>query len=245
MKAMIFAAGLGTRLRPLTDQIPKALVPVNGMPLLEIQIRKLKSIGINEIIVNVHHMAGEIKKFLKSKDHFGIRIEVSDESDQLLDTGGGIANASWFFKADENFLVHNVDILTNINLGSLVQKHKDTGALATLAVRLRKSSRYLLFDSKNRLTGWKNEKTGELIRCGTATIEKTLAFSGIHVINARIFNLMQNAGKFSIIKTYLSLAPANLIYGLEDSGSYWFDVETLKKLAEAEAFIRQKNIEIV
>src|ERR1035437_430043 len=158
MKAMIFAAGLGTRLKPITDNLPKALVPITGKPLLEHTILKLKSAGFDEIIVNIHHFPDQIIDFLKVNNNFGIRIEVSDERDQLLDTGGGIRKAKQFFDNGEPFLVHNVDILSNVDLAELYNQHLRTNSLATLVVSQRDTFRYLLFDNNLRLNGWINEK---------------------------------------------------------------------------------------
>ena len=153
MKAMIFAAGLGTRLKPITDSIPKAMVPINGKPLLQLVLEKLKVAGFNEIIVNVHHFPELIIDFLKQNSNFGIRIEISDERDVLLDTGGAIRKAAWFFDDGKPFLVHNVDILSNLNLGDLYHQHLTTNPLATLVVSERDTFRYLLFNGDNRLCG--------------------------------------------------------------------------------------------
>src|SRR5664280_1226211 len=161
MKAMIFAAGLGTRLKPVTDNLPKALVPIAGKPLLEHVILKLKSAGFDEIIVNIHHFPDQIIDFLKANNNFSIRIEVSDERNLLLDTGGGIRRAAWFFDDEKPFLVHNVDILSNVDLKELYQQHLRSNSLATLVVSKRDTFRYLLFNDDNRLCGWINEKTGE------------------------------------------------------------------------------------
>ena len=155
MKAMIFAAGLGTRLKPLTDHMPKALVPVAGKPMLEHVIEKLKASGFNEIVINVHHFGNQIIDFLKEKDNFGIQIWISDETEELLDTGGGIKKAAHFF--DEPFLVHNADILSNVNLKDLYEFHQASKNDATLLVSPRKTVRYLLFNEENRLCGWVNK----------------------------------------------------------------------------------------
>ncbi|MDR1699547.1 MAG: NTP transferase domain-containing protein, partial [Prevotellaceae bacterium] len=185
MKAMIFAAGLGTRLKPLTDNKPKALVEIAGKPLLEHVINKLTAAGFNEIIINVHHFADQIIDFVKQKNNFGVRLEISDERQMLLDTGGGVQKAAWFFDDGKPFLLHNVDILSDINLQTLYANHLETGAEATLAVNSRVTSRYLFFDRTMRMRGWTNETTGEIKPPGTE-IDKTwekLAFSGIHVIS--------------------------------------------------------------
>lgn len=225
MKAMIFAAGLGTRLEPLTNNKPKALVEVNGMTLLEIIIKRLKSFGFDEIIINVHHFANQIIHFLNHNDNFNTRIEVSDESAQLLDTGGGLKKASWFFDDNKPFLVHNVDVLSDINLDDLYKTHLSTKALATLAVRNRKTSRYLVFDSSDNLCGWKNITTGEKITSRQPDGETALlAFSGIHIINPRLFTRITQEGKFSIIHTYLQLADQYPIKAYQHDNTKWIDV---------------------
>src|SRR5690606_32019928 len=154
MKAMIFAAGMGTRLKPLTDTIPKALVPVGGKPLLQHIIEKLKRFGFNEIIINIHHFGQQIIDFVQENNSFDIRIEFSDEREQLLDTGGGIKKAAWFFDDNKPFLVHNVDILSNIDLQELYHFHLKNNTIATLLCSIRQTSRYLLFDTDNHLRGW-------------------------------------------------------------------------------------------
>ena len=207
MKALIFAAGLGTRLKPLTDQLPKALVPVNGKPLLEHIILKLRKAGFDEIIVNVHHFPDLIIDFLKEKDNFGIRIEVSDERNFLLDTGGGIKKAAPFFDDGKPFLVHNVDIFSNVDLHALYCKHLVSERLATLVVSKRNTFRHLLFDENNILKGWINEQTGVTKPEGLSGIDNyvKLAFSGIQIIDTKIFGLMaRESDKFPIIDFYLS-----------------------------------------
>ena len=206
MKAMIFAAGLGTRLKPVTDNLPKALVPIAGKPLLEHVILKLKSAGFDEIIVNVHHFHDQIIDFLKENNNFSIRIEVSDERNLLLDTGGGIRKAAWFFDDEKPFLVHNVDILSNVDLKVLYHQHLRTNSLATLVVSKRDTFRYLLFDDNLRLSGWINEKTGETKPINLKKIElyNKLAFAGIQVLSPKVFDLMKNLEpKFPIMDFYL------------------------------------------
>ncbi len=161
MKALIFAAGLGTRLRPLTNDHPKALVEVHGITLLEVAIRRLVAAGCEELIVNVHHYAEQVIDFIEKNGQFGIRIAISDERERLLDTGGGLKKAAWFFDDGQPFLACNADVLTDMDLAHFYQKHLETGVLATLAVRRRTTSRYFLFDEKMRLAGWQNAKTGE------------------------------------------------------------------------------------
>lgn len=209
MKAMIFAAGLGSRLRPITNTMPKALVSVEGKPLLEIVINKLKEAGFDEIIINIHHFGEQIIHFLELNNNFGIRIEISDERDFLSDTGGGIKKAAPFFDNSNPFLIHNVDILSNLDLGAFYQKTLHSNAYAHLVVSNRTSSRYLLFNKNDELVGWMNEKTKE-IKSPYKNIYpkeyKKYAFGGIHILSPSIFNLMEPWPlSFSIIDFYLSI----------------------------------------
>lgn len=239
MKAMIFAAGLGTRLKPITDQIPKALVKVNGVTLLEHVITKLKNSGVTEIIVNVHYLSNQIIDFLNQKNNFGIRIEISDEQDQLLDTGGGLKKASWFFNSDEPFILYNTDIISDINLLEMMNYHLKNNPIATLAVRKRESSRYFLFNNDFDLCGWKNLKTSEKIISKPSDNINQYAFSGIHIINPTIFQYMDQTGKFSIVDTYLKLSKNKTIKGFDHTTSYWFDIGDEKKLEIAERFLNE------
>ncbi|WP_423127174.1 nucleotidyltransferase family protein [Gaoshiqia sp. Z1-71] len=241
MKAMIFAAGLGTRLKPLTETRPKALVEIGGKTLLERCISYLKSYGIGDITINVHHFPEQITGFLAQNKNFGIRISVSDESDALLDTGGGILHAKRFLQGDEPVLLINVDILTNLKLDRLLQAHEESGALASLVVRNRLSSRYLLFDRNRQLTGWKNVKTGELkiSRPGATEDSGQLAFSGIHLICPELLDKVTESGKFSIIDLYLRLAETEKIIAFEDSESVWMDLGRYDDLEEAGRLIKQ------
>lgn len=224
MKAMIFAAGLGTRLRPLTDTKPKALVTVAGKTLLQHTIEKLKTAGFDEIIINLHHFSDQIIDFVESNNHFGIRIEFSDEREELLDTGGAIKKASWFFNDSKPFLIHNVDIFSNINLSELVTHHIKSKSDITLVCSRRDTTRYLLFDENDYLRGWINIKTGA-VKSPYSDFNPSdytkMAFSGIHVINPAVLDIMQNwPAKFSIIDFYLdscknisigNYTPSNLI----------------------------------
>jgi len=209
MKAMIFAAGLGTRLKPLTDTMPKALVPVGGKPLLQHTIEKLKQSGFDEIIINIHHFGQQIIDFVEKNNRFDIRIEFSDEREKLLDTGGGIKKAFWFFDDDKPFLIHNVDILSNIVLPDLYHFHLKKNSEVTLLCSDRRTSRYLLFDHNNDLKGWINEKTGEIkspFPNFNPEIYQRLAFSGIHILQPSVFNHMRNfPDQFSIIDFYISI----------------------------------------
>ena len=242
MKAMIFAAGLGTRLKPLTDHMPKALVPVAGKPMLEHVILKLKNAGFNEIVINVHHFANQIIDFLKEKENFGITIHISDETDCLLDTGGGIKKAASFFTDGEPFLVHNVDILSNTDLKALYEYHLTSGNDATLLVSPRNTVRYLLFDKGNLLCGWVNKDTMQtkpegFIYCPEE--QREYAFSGIHVISPTLFKYMENGwtGKFSIMDFYLQTCKDAQLGGYAKEDLKLIDIGKPETLKQAEEFI--------
>ena len=236
MKAMVLAAGLGTRLRPLTDDRPKALVEIDGRTLLEITLARLREFGIREVIVNVHHFSDMVVEYLKAKQNFGMRIEVSREN-VLLDTGGGLKQAAWFFQEDsrdDSFLLHNVDVLSTIDFARMVRFHDANQALATLAVQERTSSRQLLFDEQGLLCGRRFEKEDrtELVR--PAQPLQALAFSGIHVISPRLLTMMTEDGVFSIIDAYLRLAASGekfIAFRADDA--YWRDLGTIESLKHA------------
>ena len=242
MKAMIFAAGLGTRLKPITDNIPKALVTVNGIPLLEHVIIKLAFSGFNEIIVNTHHFHEKIINFLQEKKYFGIQIKISDESDKLLDTGGGLKKASWFFSDNKPFLVYNVDVISDIDLNNLYYSHICSNAIATIAVRERQTQRYFLFNENMNLCGWKNLKTNEqIISRNSSENLIPLAFSGIHVINPRIFELIHEEGKFSMTDIYLRLSTYHEIIGYQHNSGFWFDLGKPENISEAENILKRND----
>ncbi|NLA24870.1 MAG: nucleotidyltransferase family protein [Bacteroidales bacterium] len=235
MKALIFAAGFGTRLKPLTDNKPKALVEVNGVPMLGLLIEKLKSFGFTEIVINVHHFAEMIKNYLNENNNFDIKIEISDESETLFDTGGGLIHAKRYLENTENFLIHNVDIFTDINLRKMMEFHKEKENLVSLAVKTRTSSKYLQFDEENLLCGWRDVKTGNKIIARDVDIANEFAFSGIHVVNSKIFDLIDKQGKFSIIPEYLRLAETEKIGAFVHNENLIIDIgkhETLKKVEE-------------
>ncbi len=241
MKAMIFAAGLGTRLKPLTDNLPKALVPIVGKPLLEHVILKLKTSGFDEIIINVHHFPEQIIDFLKANNNFDIRIEVSDERNELLDTGGGIRKAAWFFDDGKPFLVHNVDILSNVDLTALFNQHLHANSLATLVVSKRDTFRYLLFNENLKLAGWINEKTSETKPANLINTEhyNKLAFSGIQILSPKVFELMPEMDtKFPIMDFYLKNAATQTINGYIPDNYKMLDVGKLDVIVEAEKFVR-------
>lgn len=240
-QAMLFAAGLGTRLKPLTDTMPKALVPVGGKPLIEHVLNKLVASGFNRVVVNVHHFAPMIKRWLTEHPFPGVEILVSDESDQLLDTGGGLRKAAELFDVTAPILIHNVDILSNADLKTLYDDSRN--ADATLLVSHRDTSRYLLFDSDMRLNGWTNIKTGE-VKPADADINPTdftqLAFSGIHVFSPRLFDRMTNfPTKFGIIDFYLTVCRDCNIRGFVMQDLRLMDVGKIATLADAEEFIKQ------
>jgi NDP-sugar pyrophosphorylase family protein len=227
-KALILAAGLGTRLKPFSDHHPKALFPVDGKTLLQHSIEHLKAYNITNIIVNVHHFADLIVGFLKANDNFGINITFSDETGELLDTGGGLKKCDWFFNDGQPFLVHNVDILSNLHLENLFQYHSHLGGLATLVVKDRETSRYFLFDDQLQLSGWENKKTGELrITRQQSGSVNPFAFSGIQVLNPEIFSLITESGKFSITDLYLRLSSQFPIFAYLDKDSSWHDAGKL------------------
>ncbi len=248
MKAMIFAAGMGTRLRPLTDNTPKALVPVAGKPILERVILRLKACGFTEITVNIHHLGGQIIDFLHDRDNFGVTIHISDERGALLDTGGGIRKARPFLEGEEPFLVHNVDILTDADLTALYRHHTHSGAVATLLTARRDSSRTLFFDASRHLAGWMDKRTGETAPEGFNPVAGTYteqAFEGIHVISPTLFRYMDDArwsGSFSIIPFYLSICRQVPIASYPFQGSRWFDIGRPETLAKAEQALRRQAL---
>lgn len=249
MKAMILAAGLGTRLRPLTNDRPKALVEVAGHTLLEIALRRLGSVGVRDVIVNVHHFADMLADYLNKNGNFGMRVEISRE-DVLLDTGGGLKKAAWFFlentsHLDEPFLLHNVDVLSTIDLQRMVQFHRDNQALATLAVQDRETSRYLLFDKQNQLCGRRAGRDGtpEMVRPSSHT--RSLAFSGVHVISPQLLPRMTDDGAFSIITSYLRLASqGEKILAFRADDYYWRDLGKPENVAQAAHDIQNKVLRL-
>ena len=239
MKAMILAAGLGTRLRPLTNDRPKALVEVAGHTLLEITLRRLASFGIQDVIVNVHHFADMVVDYLKNNDNFGMRVEISREDDVLLDTGGGLKQAEWFFLQDgqgqEPFLLHNVDVISAIDFARMLTFHHENEALATLAVQQRKTSRHLLFDECGQLCG---RQTGadapEMV--GPSQQPTALAFSGVHIISPQLLSMITEQGVFSIVTTYLRLsAEGQRIVAFRADPYYWRDLGKPENVTQATA----------
>lgn len=235
---MIFAAGLGTRLRPLTDTMPKALVPIDGKPLLHHLLHKLQQAGCSHVVINVHHHAQQIIEYVERHD-YGMRIEISDECDMLLDTGGGLRKAGSLLEGDEPILVHNVDILSNIDFDTLLQSHHPDN-LATVVVSRRNTSRYLLFDNEMRIRGWTNINSGEVKPQGLDTTPlQQAAFAGIHIVSPRIFEQMRNMpDKFSIIDFYLQAMTEHRIMGYIPQDFTMLDVGKIDSLAPAEEFVK-------
>jgi NDP-sugar pyrophosphorylase family protein len=252
MKAMVLAAGLGTRLRPLTDDRPKALVEVAGHTLLEITLRRLRHFGVREVIVNVHHFADMVVDYLKKQDNFGMRIEISRE-ELLLDTGGGLKKAAWFFLEnarsghsgrENSFILHNVDVLNTIDLARMMRFHEEIGALATLAVQDRKTSRYLLFDEQRQLCGRRvSNQPPELVR--EARESHPWAFSGVHVISPRLLQMVSEKGAFSVITSYLRLAGEGAgIFAFRADEYYWRDLGKPENVAQATEDVKQHVLQI-
>jgi NDP-sugar pyrophosphorylase family protein len=241
MKAMLFAAGLGTRLGELTKDKPKALVEIKGKTLLEYSIDYLKSFGVTTIVINVHHFAQKIIDFVKDNNNFGIEIIISDETNLLLDTGGGLLKAKEYF--DEDFIVYNTDIITDLQLDKLIDFHKNNDGIVSLAVRNRETQRYIIFDDNFLLSGWTNLATEEKIITRKFEQENLRAFSGIHILSPRIFPLLENFGqeKFSITKAYIEFSKTQKLYGFEHNYGYWIDTGKLQDLQKAYDLISGKN----
>jgi N-acetyl-alpha-D-muramate 1-phosphate uridylyltransferase len=234
MRAFILAAGLGTRLKPWTDHHPKALAEVAGKSLLQRNIEYLQQSGIKEVIVNVHHFADQIIAAIKWNNGWGSDITISDETDEVLETGGGLKKASWYLQDQEPFVVMNVDILTDLNLEAMIQQHQNSNAIATLAVTERTTSRYFLFNDMNELCGWRNVSTGDekIVKQSIDLHQK--AFSGIHVISGSIFKHIQQEGKFSMVDVYLDLAKDQFIQGFDHSETRFIDVGKPESIEKAE-----------
>lgn len=232
---MIFAAGLGTRFKPWTDKHPKALALVNGKSLLQRNIEYLQKYGITEVVVNVHHFADQVINAIKQNNGWGSTILISDETNEVLETGGGLLKAKDLLEGNEPFVTVNVDILTDLNLKRLIDYHKDYKPLVSFGITKRKTSRYFLFDEYDRLCGWRNKKTGEEIIAVSKNELIERAYSCVVVFEPRIFSVIPQRGKFSIVETYLSLAKDNLILGYDHTGDKFADVGRPDAVAAAEA----------
>ena len=248
MKAMVLAAGLGTRLRPLTNDRPKALVEVAGRTMLAITLARLQAFGIREVVVNAHHFADMIVEYLRAHGNFDMRIEVSREDDVLLDTGGGLKKAGYFFlrdsgDANEPFILHNVDVISSIDFGKMLQFHRDHRALATLAVQKRESSRQLLFDENLQLCGREPGKGQPDEIAQPVGPTQPLAFCGLHIISPRLISLMTETGAFSIIDVYLRLAASGEKIGAFRADEYyWRDLGKPGDLLQAAEDLKQKAL---
>ncbi len=246
MKAMILAAGLGTRLKPWTDSYPKALAEVKGKSLLQRNIEYLSGFGIIDVIVNVHHFAEQVINAVQENNGWGSNVVISDESNEVLETGGGLKKAAWFFEGENDFVMMNADVLTNLDLQKMINVHQSGKALATLATRQRQTSRYLVFDDANRLCGWKNIKTGEIRPkpqfLGVASKNVSLrAFSGIQILSTTILPLISQQGKFSMIDVYLSLCGDHLVQSFDHSSGSFIDVGKPESLVQAQDFFRNNT----
>jgi NDP-sugar pyrophosphorylase family protein len=243
MKAMILAAGLGSRLRPLTDQMPKALVPVGGTPLLEIVLRRLAAAGVRDVIVNTFHHATLLEDYLRARAPDGLRIAVSRET-ELLDTGGGLAKAAWFFDGGEPFFLHNADVVSGVDLRGLAALHAQSGALAVLSVRERGASRRFLFAADGQLVGWENTAAAQREWASAAVVDHTaLAFDGIQVLSPRILSKFIETGAFSLTKAYLRLAGAGeRILAHRSDTSYWADIGSAAKLQAVEEHVARAGL---
>lgn len=238
LRAMIFAAGLGTRFKPWTDQHPKALALVNGKSLLQRNIEYLQQYGITEVVVNVHHFADQIIAAVEKNNGWGSKVFISDETGEVLETGGGLMKARHLLESENPFITINVDILTNLNLNLLYRYHQQHKPLISFAVTNRTTSRYLLFDDADRLCGWKNTKTGEERIVPPRTKLTPKAYSCVVIFEPKVFSLVQQQGKFSLIETYLDLAPIHPILGYDHSGDVLVDVGKPESVAIAEQYFK-------
>ena len=238
MKAMIFSAGLGTRFKPWTDHHPKALALVNGKTLLQRNIEYLAKNGITDLVVNVHHFADQVENAIRQNNGWGSHVQLSDERDELLDTGGGLLHARSLLEGDEPFVTCNVDILTNMEIGPLLSFHRERKSLISFAISDRKTSRYLLFDEDSRLCGWRNLKTGDEKITRGHDVLRQKAYSCVVVFEPRVFDIIPFTGKFSLIDLYLSLAADHPIYGYEHRGDKWVDVGRPESVPVAEQLFR-------
>lgn len=234
---MLFCAGLGTRLRPITNDIPKALVPVNGKTLLQRNIEYLNSYGIHDFVINIHHFGDKILQHLEENNHFGMNVEISDEREEVLETGGGLKKAENLL-SKEDFIVMNVDILTDMNLQQMMDFHAQNKPLATLAISHRESSRKLLFNAQNELSGWCNKITNEKVISKPSNLLTEFAFSGIHIISPTFLSLMDRSDKHSIIDPYLKIAKTHTILGYDHSGDTLIDVGKPETLQQAIQFFK-------
>jgi N-acetyl-alpha-D-muramate 1-phosphate uridylyltransferase len=240
MKAIVFAAGLGTRLYPLTADKPKAMVELSGKPLIYYAIEKLKKSGVDELVVNVHHFADVLVNYLNTTD-FGVEIRISDERDCLLDTGGGLFKAQQFFTGNEPFIAYNVDVISTVDLREVLKFHNEKSPIATLVVRDRETSRYFRFNEEHQLVGWENLSTGKFTESRPSETYFRRAFSGIQILSPSIFELYPFDGApFSMTSLYLKLSQDFPIFGFFDRSDYWLDLGKMGQIENAERWIDQK-----
>jgi N-acetyl-alpha-D-muramate 1-phosphate uridylyltransferase len=240
MKAILFAAGLGTRLKPFTDQHPKALAMVKGKTLLQRNIEYLQLYGIRDVLVNVHHFAGQIVDAVNSNKGFGSAVTISDESDAVLETGGGLKKAAWYFEGNEPFVVMNVDILTNLNLQRMTEAHLQKRPIVTMGVTTRETSRYFLFNEKNILCGWENTSTGERRMSRDEPGLTRKAYSCVNIFEPALLPLIWQEGKFSLVDVYLDVAKQHDIIGYDHTGDLLCDVGKPESIVRAEAFLEMR-----
>ena len=238
MKAMIFAAGLGTRFKPWTDKHPKALALVNGKSLLQRNVEYLQQYNITDVVVNVHHFSDQVIDAIKKNNGWGSHISISDETDEVLETGGGLLKAKNLLQNEEPFITLNADFLTNLNINSLLAFHKNKKALISFGITNRKTSRNFLFDEDDRVCGWRNNATGQEKITVPKNNLKEMAYSCVVVFNPQIFELIPQRGKFSLVDTYLSLAADHPIYGFDHTGDKLVDVGKPESVAVAEQLFR-------
>ncbi len=241
MNALIFAAGLGTRLANLTKEIPKALVEVDGKPMLLHAIEKMISVGVTRIVINMHHHADKLESFVQGLNFEGVEILLSDERGELLETGGGLIKAAPLFDMSKPIILYNSDVITGANLNEMILFHQKNKGLATLMVKQRETSRYFLFDNELRLSGWENITSGERIVTRNNNSLDSYAFSGIHIVNPEIIELLGEKRKFSITQGYLGLSDQYPIYGWKDWSEYWFDIGTPEKLDTVNQFFKESS----
>ncbi len=241
MKALLFAAGLGTRLKPFTEKHPKALATVHGKTLLEWNLRYLYRFGIEDVIVNVHHFADQIEETLRENDGFGSRVTISDERDAILETGGGLLKAASFFDGEDAFVVMNVDALTNLDLSAMLEQHRRQTPAATLAIQRRETSRFLLFDESLRLCGWRNIGPPLIERTARSCAEtKGFGFVGVQILTPAFLRSIGRSGKFSIIDAYMDAAPEHDVMGFDCTDALFIDVGKPESLARAATIFTAK-----
>lgn len=233
MKGMILTAGLGTRLQPLTNKTPKPLLKVGEYSMLDLCIAYLKKHGVEELIINVHHLADQMMEYVVEKRWEGLKIEISDETDRLMNTGGGLQKSSWFFKGEKDFVLMSSDILTDLDLSAMIKQHRTSEALVTLGVKERKTSRDLVFDENGMLAGWKNNQTGETKTVAGKTGITSRGFSAVHVIDTSLFEKFTETGDFSIVDAYLRLAETEKIMAFDHSDGKWMEFGRIENIENA------------